>query len=83
MVWIEAKGRDYLGRSYNGKSGIRRRAAIGIRTTDTEKKADYDHRRRSSTGRHGHAGGAAVTDRREMTPRGVHREGGCLPPYLC
>jgi hypothetical protein len=52
MVWIEAKGRDYLVRSCYDKSGIRRQASIGLRTPDTERiKREYDDGRRQAQDR--------------------------------
>ena len=37
MVWQNAKGEDYLARSYYDASGIRRQTSLGRRSPDAEK----------------------------------------------
>jgi hypothetical protein len=43
MGWKKIQGRDYLVRSYYGKSGIRRQTSLGLRSKKTEAiKLEYD-----------------------------------------
>lgn len=46
MGWKKSHGRDYLVRSYYGKSGIRRQTSLGLRSDKTESiKFEYDRGR--------------------------------------
>jgi hypothetical protein len=46
MSWKKIHGRDYLVRSYYGKSGIRRQTSLGLRSKKTEAiKREYDRGR--------------------------------------
>jgi hypothetical protein len=46
MGWKKIQGRDYLVRSYYGKSGIRRQTSLGLRSKKTEAiKGEYDRGR--------------------------------------
>lgn len=46
MVWKRIDGRDYLVRSYYGKSGVRRQTSLGLRSKKTETiKLEYERGR--------------------------------------
>jgi hypothetical protein len=49
MGWKKIHGRDYLVRSYYGKSGIRRQTSLGLKSKETEAmKLEYDRGRRDA-----------------------------------
>ncbi len=46
MSWKKIQGRNYLVRSYYGKSGVRRQTSLGLRSKKTEAiKQEFDHGR--------------------------------------
>jgi hypothetical protein len=52
MVWTQIKGREYLVRSYYGKSGVRRQTSLGPRSKETEAiKLDYERGRSDAQNR--------------------------------
>jgi hypothetical protein len=70
MVWTEAKGHEYLVRSYYDKTGLRRQSSLGLRSPETEKKkADYERGRAEAESRQKDM--KAVLDRQAAINRAI------------